>query len=159
MKCYPCTAGANLLRVIHTSPRTTIPRGVVGGRVGSIPDSKVHGANMGPIWGRQDPGGPHVGPVNFAIWDMSLWKLSLHVFTHFTETNHFPQQLPHNWHFAESIRKNKSSKYTCVDTLSMEHCAIICFFWLLVCWVGNGERYIKLVYKMNSIPLTNHGAF
>ena len=23
------------------------------------PDSKVHGANMGPIWGRHDPGGPH----------------------------------------------------------------------------------------------------
>ena len=33
------------------------------------PDSKVHGANMGPIWGRQDPGGPHVGPKNFAIWE------------------------------------------------------------------------------------------
>ena len=33
-----------------------------------IPDSKVPGANMGPIWGRQDPGGPHVGPMNFAIW-------------------------------------------------------------------------------------------
>ena len=32
------------------------------------PDSKVHGTNMGPIWGRQDPGGPHVGPMNFAIW-------------------------------------------------------------------------------------------
>ena len=31
------------------------------------PDSKVHGANMGPIWGQQDPGGPHVGPMNFAI--------------------------------------------------------------------------------------------
>ena len=36
---------------------------------GVIPDSKVHGANMGPIWGRQDPGGPHVGSMNFAIWD------------------------------------------------------------------------------------------
>ena len=35
-----------------------------------IPDSKVHGANTGPIWGRQDPGGPHVGPMNFAIWDV-----------------------------------------------------------------------------------------
>ena len=23
---------------------------------------------MGPIWGRQDPGGPHVGPMNLAIW-------------------------------------------------------------------------------------------
>ena len=32
------------------------------------PDSKVHGANMGPIRGRQDPGGPHVGPMNFFIW-------------------------------------------------------------------------------------------
>ena len=28
------------------------------------PGSKVHGANM-PIWRRQDPGGPHVGPMNF----------------------------------------------------------------------------------------------
>ena len=32
------------------------------------PDSKVHGANMAPIWGRQDPGGPHVDPMTFAIW-------------------------------------------------------------------------------------------
>ena len=34
----------------------------------SVPDNKIHGANMGPIWGRQDRGGPHVGPVNLAIW-------------------------------------------------------------------------------------------
>ena len=31
-------------------------------------DSKVHGAKMGPISGQQDPGGPHVGPMNFVIW-------------------------------------------------------------------------------------------
>ena len=24
---------------------------------------------MGPIWDRQDPGGPHVGPMNLAIWE------------------------------------------------------------------------------------------
>ena len=35
---------------------------------GNHPASKVHGANMGPIWGRQDPVGPHVGPMNLAIW-------------------------------------------------------------------------------------------
>ena len=35
--------------------------------VTEIPDSMVHRANMGPIWGRQDPGGPHVGPMNHAI--------------------------------------------------------------------------------------------
>ena len=34
------------------------------------PDSKVHGANMEPIWGRHDPGGPHVGPMNLAIWKL-----------------------------------------------------------------------------------------
>ena len=28
-----------------------------------ITDSKGHQAKMGPIWGRQDPGGPHVGPM------------------------------------------------------------------------------------------------
>ena len=32
------------------------------------PDGKIHGAIMGPIWGRQAPGGPFVGPMNFAIW-------------------------------------------------------------------------------------------
>ena len=31
-------------------------------------DSKVHGANMGPIWDRKDPGGPHIDPMNFAVW-------------------------------------------------------------------------------------------
>ena len=36
------------------------------------PDSKVHGANMEPIWGRQDPGGHHVGPMNLAIWVLGI---------------------------------------------------------------------------------------
>ena len=33
----------------------------------NAPDNKVHGANMEPTWGRQDPGGPLVGHVNLAI--------------------------------------------------------------------------------------------
>ena len=35
------------------------------------PDSKVHGANKGPIWSRQDLSGPHGDPMNLAIWDRS----------------------------------------------------------------------------------------
>ena len=31
---------------------------------------------MGPTWGQQDPGGPHVGHVNLAIWDMLVIKYS-----------------------------------------------------------------------------------
>ena len=34
-----------------------------------IPDSKVDGAYMGPTWGRQAPGGPHVGAMNLAVRD------------------------------------------------------------------------------------------
>ena len=35
----------------------------------NTPHSNVHGAYMGPTWGQQDPGGPHVGPMNIAIGD------------------------------------------------------------------------------------------
>ena len=45
----------------------------------NFPDSKVHGANMGPIWGRHDPGGPHVGPMNFVIW---VHRILLAKFSH-----------------------------------------------------------------------------
>ena len=36
--------------------------------INTVPDSKVYGANMGPTRGQQDPGGPHDGPTNLAIW-------------------------------------------------------------------------------------------
>ena len=38
----------------------------------SYPDSKVHGANMGSTWGRQDPGRSCVGPMKLAIWIVCL---------------------------------------------------------------------------------------
>ena len=34
----------------------------------SILDSKVHWAYMGPTWGRQDLGGPHIGPMIIDVW-------------------------------------------------------------------------------------------
>ena len=40
-------------------------------------DSKVYGANMGLIWGRQDPGGPRVGPWTFLSgYIVFLWKFN-----------------------------------------------------------------------------------
>ena len=36
-----------------------------------IPDSKVHGANMGPTWVLSAPDGLHVGPMNLAIRDLT----------------------------------------------------------------------------------------
>ena len=37
-----------------------------------FPDSTVYGANMGPTWGWQDPGGTHVGPMDLALWACGL---------------------------------------------------------------------------------------
>ena len=49
--------------------QTTLPPSVasVSTRTSNL-EGKIHGANMGPFWGPQEPGGPHVGPMNFAIW-------------------------------------------------------------------------------------------
>ena len=46
------------------------------------PDSKVHGANMGPTWVLSAPDGLHVGPMNLAIREkiqayMRLWHVRL----------------------------------------------------------------------------------
>ena len=41
--------------------------------VNTIPDSKVHGANMGPTWVLSAPDGPHAGPMNLAIRDGCWW--------------------------------------------------------------------------------------
>ena len=38
---------------------------------------------MGPIWGRQDPGGPHVGPMNFAILAIVVNHFRPHLSVHF----------------------------------------------------------------------------
>ena len=60
---------------LHPSwPSTGLPLIVDNGL--ASPDNRVHGANMGPIWGRQDPSGTHVGPMNFAIWVLSYQSFS-----------------------------------------------------------------------------------
>ena len=37
---------------------------------------------MGPTWGRQDPGVPHVGPINFAIWVVDYLLSFISVYSH-----------------------------------------------------------------------------
>ena len=53
----------------------TLPQMTPGHKVDmyptGIPDSKVRGANMGPTWVQSAPDGPHVGPINLAIW---VWQ-------------------------------------------------------------------------------------
>ena len=41
-------------------------------------DSKVHGANMAPIWGR------HFGPKNVAIWESMTWVSDIEILIRIT---------------------------------------------------------------------------
>ena len=51
------------------------------------PDSKVHVANMAPIWVRQDPGGPNVDPMNLTIWGALVNCISAYYISLFTLDN------------------------------------------------------------------------
>ena len=61
-KCRPFCLGLNVLKGITGL-------GHADGAHHKIPNSKVHGVIMGPTWVLSSPGGPHVGPMNLAIWD------------------------------------------------------------------------------------------
>ena len=65
---YPSSFDNDAKLFVNFTPETV---SISGRQIAAVSDgmvdSKVHGANMGPIWGRQDPGGPHVCPMNFVI--------------------------------------------------------------------------------------------
>ena len=88
-KLRPFCLGSGLLN--DYSPQlypTHVAIDMNGGDNIANPDSKVHGANMGSIWGRQDTDGPHVGPVNFAIWEAFHLKASAPMHFFFSRSQH-----------------------------------------------------------------------
>ena len=70
LHCRECTPAAILYPICRREISPTVTK------MQKYPDSKLHGANMGPIWGRQEPNGPHVGPMNFAIWVVELFAFA-----------------------------------------------------------------------------------
>ena len=58
---------------IHQQPRPSMTQiGHLCLNNSNVPDSKVHGANMGPTLVLSAPDGPHVGPMNLVIWECML---------------------------------------------------------------------------------------
>ena len=106
---------------------------------GGIPDSKVHGANMGPIWGREGPGGPHVDPMNLAIWDALFFIVYISAFSKLSLQNgvvycgrkheYFPHSLLLGWQsffiipYSEALRS--------IIKLKIQH---ICLMFLTFKW-------------------------
>ena len=95
-----------------------------------IPDSKIHGANMGLIWGRQGPDGPHVGPINLAIRD----DLS------FPGSDESKQQISHNK--CKFIFHNESWVFGTI----WFHVSIVYYYWFWGCvetmYYANTDQYL-----------------
>ena len=117
------------------------------------PDSKVHGANMGPIWGRQDPGGPHVGPMNFAIWARmgfvsdaakhhNVSMSSGFVFTNelWAQNSNYNLLLLANGRFNLATILHMSRQLCCRDI-----CAKLWLRWIFDNWI-NGKFYLMRIW-------------
>ena len=88
------------------------------------PNNKIHGANMGPILGRQDLGGPHAGPMNFANWGRF-------------DTKYFPQFISKNWYILENIWLWDGASYVTPR--------------LIVCLLFDGTTFISICFVFVSI--------
>ena len=78
----------------------------------AFPDRKVPGANMGPIWGRQDPGGPHVGPMNLAIWVTCVcWMRVSHEFNLLNKSHSGTAQPHYSCPWNACATKHKSAEH------------------------------------------------
>ena len=62
--------------------------------MGNNPDSKVHGANMGPTRVLSAPGGPHDGIMNLAIRE-SLWDVPCGIIVAKTAHKEAPNYILH----------------------------------------------------------------
>ena len=68
---------------------------------GNFPDSETHMASVGPTWCCQNPGGPHVGHTNLAIWVLNI---GFHVFYHILELVMFQIGCANNdWFFWTAV--------------------------------------------------------
>ena len=74
----------------------------------TILDSKIHGANVGPTWGRQAPGGPHVGPnetCSLGILHVNILEGDLFDSVYFLEYGeHFAVYIPCQRTFSSKCR-------------------------------------------------------
>ena len=68
IKLGPCIGWILIIKIRRSWYRLIFIMGILQRLDGIFHDSKVHRANMGPTWALSSPSGPHVGPMNLAIW-------------------------------------------------------------------------------------------
>ena len=116
------------------------------------PDSKVHGANMGPTWVLSAPDGPHVGPMNLAIGVVERVPLSGQ-WTQLAPTRHF--------HLGMSTKECWKKSDNCIlhyhKFYSDVLISIKIFFFMWIKIVLMYEQSVrKLIIHRNNFPFMSH---
>ena len=114
------------------------------------PDSKVHGATMGPIWGRQDPGGPRGGPMNLVIWVHPCEKVIGIFFQHNSFTISFLLLVLIFIHNICEVVNIKSTDFCCISIIGYTSVT----FWKRL--LGKNLCHISLIYAGAKMAL-KHG--
>ena len=114
------------------------------------PDSKVHEAYMGPTWVLSAPGRPHIGPMNLAITDSSLFVTFCYCKVHIVYTPN-----PHDYPTGtgdivifKQCQLNNTGGHSLMDY--MNHIEIIMMLDILeyVLWVVIArESYFSRIFK------------
>ena len=118
-----------------------------------IPDSKVHGANMGPTWVLSAPDGPHVGPINLVIRDVMV---CMYMYEHMDR-----RTVPHynydEWNFDITRHQGNISIFMMLYFVDKLLEALWCYFaiWNMVN-SGSGNSLLPDAMKSSPEPvLTN----
>ena len=85
---------------------------------------------MGPTWGRQDPGGPHVGPMSFAFWEAATAIGNAGFMFH----THPLHGAPYDWDF---IIQNVN--ILCVKSVRLCISVPLTFLWVCIHFVKNSN--------------------
>ena len=113
----------------------------------NIPDSKVHGANMGPTWVLSAPDGPHVGPINLAIRGGCMVTLMWHI-THSME---------HIW--VRSQRFSCLVTWFCYQLIAKPGNKRVAPSWpepygfVSLCWVCGADPFTTISVRFTSLAL------
>ena len=132
----------------------------------SPPDSKVHGANMGPTWVLSAPDGPHVGPMNLALLsgsglvrmlDASCAVCNNLLFVHsFAELNldiyYYPQRNLLVCNQRDYQYNSKGQSIEILFSWSL-HLSTLVVFWHLQSWISYYYTYYTNVSAITHLPM------
>ena len=103
---------------------------------------------MGPIWGREDPGGPHVGPKNLAIWEPVIYR-------NIVNAHQFPLITCYNTTLFGHISGSRSHELSPVHKTA--YCSL--YIWCLKLWVAHAPGMPGTFYPPSRVsdPDMHHG--